>query len=151
MLNVRRKALSLAVAILIALGSFGLSACGQGGGGNEAEKTEVKPGEVVVISAEEAKEIIDDEDKNPIILDVRTMGEYVVGHIPGAVLLPNEYIESDPPEELPDKDALILIYCRSGNRSHQAAGKLMDMGYTQVYDFGGIIDWPYDTETGEPK
>ena len=82
-----------------------------------------------------------------ILLDVRTKEEFDAGHIAGAVLLPNETIVDTPPEALPDKDAEILIYCRSGNRSAQAANKLVAMGYTNVYDFGGIIDWPFEVVT----
>jgi rhodanese-related sulfurtransferase len=96
------------------------------------------------ISAEEAKIRID-KDKNVIIVDVRTLEEYNEGHIENAILIPNETILDEPPEQLPDLDSEILIYCRSGNRSQQAAEKLIDLGYTNVYDFGGIIDWPYET------
>jgi phage shock protein E len=98
------------------------------------------------ISAEEAKERID-SGREVIVLDVRTEAEFLSGHIPDAVLLPNETIGTDMPEELPDLDAEILIYCRSGNRSRQAAEKLVAMGYTGVYDFGGIGSWPYDVVT----
>jgi len=79
-----------------------------------------------------------------IILDVRTKEEYDAGHIKGAILVPNETIIDEQPELLPDLDAEILVYCRSGNRSAQAANKLIAIGYTNVVDFGGIIDWPYD-------
>lgn len=88
-----------------------------------------------------------DEESGYIILDVRRQDEFDSGHIPGAVLLPNESIsatESIP--SLPDKDQKILIYCRSGNRSKQAAEKLVGLGYTNIYEFGGINDWPYETE-----
>jgi rhodanese-related sulfurtransferase len=98
------------------------------------------------ISAEEAKARMD-ENKDVIILDVRTSEEYNEGHIENAILIPNETILDSPPDALPDLNAEILIYCRSGNRSQQAAEKLIDLGYTNVYDFGGIIDWPYDTVT----
>ncbi|OQB53670.1 MAG: Thiosulfate sulfurtransferase PspE precursor [Firmicutes bacterium ADurb.Bin146] len=98
------------------------------------------------ISAEQAKKIID-EQSGFIILDVRTKEEYDQGHIPDAVLLPNEIIGTDEIEVLPDKDQLILVYCRSGNRSKQAAAKLVNLGYTNVREFGGIIDWPYDIVT----
>lgn len=104
--------------------------------------------EYIKISAEQAKERIDSGDE-VIIVDVRTAAEFADGHIEGAVLIPNESILDTPPELLPDIDAEILIYCRSGNRSAQAANKLIAMGYTKVYDFGGIIDWPYDIVTGE--
>lgn len=98
------------------------------------------------ITAEEAKARIDSGDEI-IILDVRTESEYHAGHIPNSVLIPNETIKDSMPELLPDLNAEILIYCRSGNRSAQAAKKLISIGYTNVYDFGGIIDWPYDTVT----
>lgn len=96
-----------------------------------------------LISAEEAKERLDSGDAL-VLVDVRTKEEFDAGHIESALLLPNEEILDSPPELLPDKNAEILIYCRSGNRSAQAAKKLVAMGYTNVYDFGGIIDWPYD-------
>ncbi len=80
-----------------------------------------------------------------VILDVRTMEEYASGHIPGAICIPNETIGSQALPELPQKDQLILVYCRSGNRSKQAAQKLADLGYTNVVEFGGIKDWPGET------
>lgn len=98
------------------------------------------------ITAEEAKARMDSGD-TIIVLDVRTREEYDTGHIAGAVLLPNETIPDTQPDVLPDLDAEILVYCRSGNRSAQAANKLVAMGYTSVYDFGGIIDWPYEVVT----
>ena len=98
------------------------------------------------ISAADAKARIDSGD-DIIILDVRTQEEFNEGHILGAILIPNETILDEQPELLPDLDAEILIYCRSGNRSAQAANKLIAMGYTDVVDFGGIIDWPYEIVT----
>ena len=95
------------------------------------------------ISAADAKARMDSGDEI-IILDVRTKEEYDAGHIKGAILVPNETIIDEQPELLPDLDAEILVYCRSGNRSAQAANKLLAIGYTYVVDFGGIIDWPYD-------
>lgn len=97
------------------------------------------------ISQKEAKKLMDTEN-NLIILDVRTKSEYNEGHIKNAVLLPNEEIGNTLPKELPNKNQLILIYCRSGNRSRQAAEKLIKLGYTNVKDFGGINTWEYDTE-----
>lgn len=93
------------------------------------------------ISPQKAKEIMETE-ANVVILDVRTQEEYDSGHIKNAVCLPNEDILSEP-EILPDKAQQILVYCRSGNRSKQAAQKLADMGYEKVLEFGGILDWPY--------
>ena len=98
------------------------------------------------LTAEEAKGRIDSDD-TLIILDVRTQEEYDAGHIPDAIVLPNETIGDAQPELLPDLNAEILVYCRSGNRSAQAAKKLIAIGYTNVVDFGGIIDWPYEVVT----
>lgn len=92
------------------------------------------------ISQDEAKERMAREDGH-VIVDVRTQEEYDAGHIPGAILVPNEAIGCDAPEALPDYDQILLIYCRSGRRSKEAAQKLAEMGYTNVYEFGGVIDW----------
>ncbi|MDY2663094.1 rhodanese-like domain-containing protein [Bariatricus massiliensis] len=97
------------------------------------------------MSAEEAKEKMDN-DENIVILDVRTLEEYDEKHIPGAVVIPNETIKKETLKELPDLEQEILVYCRSGNRSRQAAEKLIEAGYTNVYDFGGINEWTYETE-----
>ena len=104
------------------------------------------PAEYKKISAADAKARIDSGDEI-IILDVRTLDEFNAGHIAGAILVPNETILDEQPELLPDLDAEILVYCRSGNRSAQAANKLLAIGYTNVVDFGGIIDWPYEVVT----
>ena len=90
-----------------------------------------------------------EEEEGYIVLDVRTAAEFDEKHIPGAINIPNEAIGTDAIPELPDKDQLILVYCRSGNRSKQASEKLMKLGYTNVVEFGGIIDWPGETETNE--
>ena len=92
------------------------------------------------ISQEEANLMMEKDDGH-VVVDVRRQDEYDAGHIPGAILIPNESIGTEQPEELPDLDQVILIYCRSGNRSKQAAQKLFDMGYTNVFEFGGITDW----------
>ena len=81
------------------------------------------------------------ENKNYLIRDVRTIEEYNEGHIPNALCIPNETIDETVTTKLPNKDQLILIYCRSGNRSKQAALKLQQLGYTNLVEFGGIIDW----------
>ena len=92
------------------------------------------------ISQEEAARMMEKDDGH-IVVDVRRQDEYDAGHIPGAVLIPNEDIGTEMPKELPDPDQIILIYCRSGNRSKQAAQNLFDMGYTNIYEFGGINTW----------
>ena len=97
------------------------------------------------ISLEEAKQLMKDEE-GYIILDVRTKEEFAEGHIPGAICVPNETISGEMPEELPEQDQLILVYCRSGNRSKQASKKLAELGYTNIKEFGGIIDWDGEIE-----
>lgn len=92
------------------------------------------------VTTEEAANIMQTEE-NYVILDVRTAQEFASGHIPGAVLLPNETIGTEDIPLLPDKDQLILVYCRSGNRSKQAAEKLAQLGYTNIVEFGGINSW----------
>ena len=96
------------------------------------------------ITAEEAKTMID--NGGVTIVDVRRPDEYAAQHIPGAINVPNEDISSDPPAALPDMDAVLLVHCRTGIRSKAASDKLIQMGYQNVYDFGGIVDWPYETE-----
>ncbi|MCH4167534.1 MAG: rhodanese-like domain-containing protein [Megasphaera sp.] len=98
------------------------------------------------ITAQEAKQMMTDNPK-VVILDVRTAGEYAEKHIPGARLVPNETIGNTPIEGLRTDD-VILVYCRTGHRSKQASDKLVKMGYKNIYDFGGITTWPYDTEPG---
>ena len=87
-----------------------------------------------------------EENENYIILDVRTLEEYTQGHIPNAICIPNETIDENVVNKLPDKNQLILVYCRSGNRSKQAAEKLKKLGYTNLIEFGGIIDWKGEIE-----
>ena len=92
------------------------------------------------ITADEAARMMQ-EETDFVLLDVRTQEEYASGHIPGAICIPNETIGSEEIPELPDKDQLILVYCRSGNRSKQASQKLAEQGYTNVVEFGGINGW----------
>ena len=99
----------------------------------------------ISISASEARAMMR-TNPDAIILDVRTAQEFATGRIPGAILLPDYAISYRAESMLTDKDALILVYCRSGNRSRSAAYELIEMGYTNVYDFGGIMSWPYETE-----
>lgn len=100
------------------------------------------------ISQDEAKLMMKD-DNGHVIVDVRRADEYAQGHIPRAILIPNESITDTPPEELPDKYQTILVYCRTGRRSKEASQKLADMGYVNVYEFGGIEDWTGEIVTEE--
>ena len=102
------------------------------------------------IDQETAKLMMDLEDGH-VIVDVRRQDEFDEGHIPGAICIPNESITDSMPSELPDLEQVILIYCRSGRRSKEAAQKLFDIGYTNVYEFGGIIDWTGEVVTEEAK
>ena len=98
------------------------------------------------ITTQQAKEIMERET-GYIILDTRTQEEYAQGHIPGAILIPHDRVKELAESVLTDKDQLILVYCRSGRRSKLAAEDLVKLGYTNIKEFGGIIDWPYETET----
>ena len=89
-----------------------------------------------------------EKEKDYIILDVRRPDEFAEKHIPGAINIPNEIIGTEEIKELPNKKQLILVYCRSGNRSKQASEKLVKLGYTNIVEFGGIIDWPGETVSG---
>jgi|GEM_PF-118241 len=109
----------------------------------QTEDADVKPSSYTQITQEEAREMMKKDDGH-VIVDVRRQDEYDEGHIPDAILIPNENIGTERPEELPDLDQIIMVYCRSGRRSKEAAQKLFDMGYTNVYEFGGIIDWTGD-------
>ena len=111
---------------------------------SEAQK---QAGSYTHIDQETAKQMMANEDGH-IIVDVRSKDEYAAGHIPGAICIPNESITNTQPAELPDLDQVILVYCRSGNRSRQASEKLAAMGYTNVYEFGGIKDWTGETVAG---
>ena len=102
------------------------------------------------IDQEQAMRMMEVDDGH-VIVDVRRQDEYDAGHIPGAILIPNESIDTEPPAELPDFEQIILIYCRSGNRSKQASQKLADMGYVNIYEFGGIIDWTGEVVTQEDE
>ena len=112
---------------------FGCVGCSDGGSASYDQ-----------ISGAEAKALMDSES-GYIIIDARTQEEYDQGHIPGAILIPEYEIADRAEKELPDKDQLILVYCRSGRRSKIAAEELVKLGYTNVKEFGGIIDWEYET------
>ena len=100
------------------------------------------------VNAEEAATMME-EESGYIILDVRTAQEYSEKHIPGAINIPNETIGTEDIPELPDMEQLILVYCRSGNRSKQASEKLVKLGYSNIVEFGGINDWTGETVSGE--
>ena len=127
-----KKLKGLIIVLSILLSLFGLTAC-QGENNNTYEQ----------ITAEQAK-IIMDTERDYIIIDARTTEEFAEGHIEDAILIPEYEIADRAENELPDKDALILVYCRSGRRSKIASEELVKLGYTNVKEFGGIIDWPYE-------
>ena len=120
------------IALLTFTLPFGCVGCSNGGSASYDQ-----------ISGAEAKALMDSES-GYIIIDARTQSEYDQGHIPGAILIPEYEIADRAEKELPDKDQLILIYCRSGRRSKIAAEELVKLGYTNVKEFGGIIDWEYE-------
>jgi len=97
------------------------------------------------ITAQQAKEIMDTQERY-IILDTRTQEEYEEGHIPGAIVISHDEILEKAESVLKDKEQLILVYCRSGRRSKLASEDLVKLGYTNIKEFGGIIDWPYEVE-----
>ena len=111
---------------------FGCVGCSDGGSATYEQ-----------ISGAEAKALMDSES-GYVIIDARTQEEYDQGHIPGAIMIPEYEIADRAEKELPDKDQLILVYCRSGRRSKIAAEELVKLGYTNVKEFGGIIDWKYE-------
>ncbi len=127
-----KKIKGLLIMLLISLSLFGMTAC-KDDGTNSYEQ----------ITPQEAKEIMDTESEY-IIIDARTEEEFAEGHIENAILIPEYEIAQRAEKELPEKDALILVYCRSGRRSKIASDGLVKLGYTNVKEFGGIIDWPYE-------
>lgn len=112
---------------------------------NQGNNSDNSKSEYTQITMKEAKDIFEAKG-DYIILDVRTEEEYGEGHIPGAICVPNETIEDAEIKELPDKEQTIYVYCRSGNRSKQASEKLVKMGYINIIEFGGIIDWEGEIE-----
>ena len=129
-----KKVKGLIIMLLISLSLFGMTACsGENGKASTYEQ----------ITAEQAKTIMDTE-KDYVIIDARTEEEFAEGHIENAILIPEYEIAQRAEKELPDKEQLILVYCRSGRRSKIASDELVKLGYTNVKEFGGIIDWPYE-------
>ena len=134
-----RKDIFVILAMILSLGLIG---CDKNA---EAEQTQnVSDITYTQINMDEAVTMME-EETDYIILDVRRPDEFADKHIPNAINVPNETIGEEEIPELPDKDQLILVYCRSGNRSKQASEKLTALGYTNVYEFGGINDWPGET------
>ena len=129
MLKINKRFL---IALLMFTLPFGCVGCSDGGSATYEQ-----------ISGAEAKALMDSES-GYVIIDARTQEEYDQGHIPGAILIPEYEIADRAEKELPDKNQLILVYCRSGRRSKIAAEELVKLGYTNVKEFGGIIDWEYD-------
>lgn len=126
--------------LMISLCLFGI--CGCNGEKPKENMIETK-NSYEQITANQAKELMEKET-GYIIIDARTQEEFDEGHIEGAILIPEYEISQRAEKELPDKDRLILVYCRSGRRSKIASQALVDLGYTNVKEFGGIIDWPYE-------
>ena len=116
-----------------------LTGCAHAPAPQQAAEEKAEPS-WVQIDQETAKRMMEADDGH-VIVDVRRQDEYDAGHIPGAILIPNESIVDERPAQLPDLEQVILIYCRSGNRSKQAAQKLADLGYRNIYEFGGITTW----------
>lgn len=138
-----KKIILLALAIITVATVF--AGCTQKTGNEQTEATQVNIGTYYQIPQDEAKKIMD-EESDYIIVDAREQSEYDEGHIKGAIVIPYTEIEQKAEEMLPDKEQLILVYCRSGRRSKIAAQSLANMGYTNVKEFGGIIDWQYGIE-----
>ena len=149
---VRKRLLMAVIAVFILAGcAQNQEAASDGAMGVSSVESEVSSDEeegsgYQQISQEEAMKMMEEED-DYLILDVRTPEEFAEGHIPDAVNIPNETIGSDVSDVLKDKDQILLIYCRSGNRSKQASSKLAMMGYTNIYEFGGINTWPGEIVT----
>lgn len=134
------------IMFFICFSALTLAGCGQDNAPKETEmnaESSTSGSTCEKLTPEQAKTLMDSET-DYIILDVRTESEYAEGHIENAVLIPDNEIKTRAENELTDKDQLIFVYCRSGRRSKNAAQELCDLGYTNIKDFGGIIDWPYE-------
>ncbi len=142
--NAKIKWKNYVAAFMLVLVAFFAMACASGE--KSSESSDGNEGSYKQITQDEAKEMMEKDDGH-VIVDVRTIDEYKSGHIPEAINIPNEGIGSEQPDELPDLEQIILIYCRSGNRSKQASEKLAKIGYTNIYEFGGINDWTGETVT----
>lgn len=130
---IKRRLVSIAAALVFLLA---LSGCGA---------AEEEGSVYMNINPEKAKEMMGNLEKF-VLLDARSEEEFSGGHIPGAMVIPHDEIEERAEAELPEKDVPVFVYCRSGNRSKAAAKSLASLGYSEIYEFGGIIDWPYEIE-----
>ena len=134
----KRLTLILMPVLIILMAALILTGCGSSADDTDSYRQ---------VSSAEAAAIME-EETDYIILDVRTQEEYETAHIPGAICIPNETIGTEDIPELPDKEQLILVYCRSGNRSKQASEKLAKQGYTNIVELGGINSWTGETVSG---
>lgn len=151
-MRMRQKIVAMLVVLMVAA----LSGCGKKEvtiiGGADGPTTiflgeNVKESDSYTQIDQETAKLMMELDDGHVIVDVRRQDEYDAGHIPGAILIPNESITDSQPEELPDLNQVILVYCRTGRRSKEASQKLYDIGYTNVYEFGGIVDWTGEVVT----
>ena len=133
---IKRRIVSIIAALVFLLAVSGCASEEASGGKEES---------YMRINAEKAKEMMENLEEF-VLLDARTEEEFSEGHIPGAIVIPHDEIFERAEAEIPEKDVPVFVYCRSGNRSKTASKALVDLGYSEVYEFGGIIDWPYEIE-----
>jgi rhodanese-related sulfurtransferase len=134
--------------VILLIAAFLFVACGKTKAEEKKTTMETETVSYKNISPKDAKARLEAE-KDIILLDVRTLDEYAEKHIPNSLLIPVDVIEKEAPAKLADKSAVIFVYCRSGRRSVAASEALVKLGYTNIYNLGGIIDWPYETESGK--
>lgn len=142
--------LSVALGLMLVLAAcIPTARQGRGGSSQPDAPADASPsgGAYHKITVEEAKELID--AGGVTVVDVRTAQEYAAAHLPDALNVPNETIGAELPQALPDLEAALVVYCRTGVRSKQASDKLVELGYQTVNDMGGIVDWPYETQRGD--
>ena len=133
---IKRRIVSIIAALVFLLAVSGCASEEASGGKEES---------YMRINAQKAKEMMENLEEF-VLLDARTEEEFSEGHIPGAIVIPHDEIFERAEAEIPEKDVPVFVYCRSGNRSKTASKALFDLGYSEVYEFGGIIDWPYEIE-----
>ena len=141
----------LIILAVVVLGTIGIVTINSASGGDVQGDNSAQIADDIApnprkISPEEVKVLLDHDD-SVILLDVRTEEEFTASHIPGARNIPDSEIHEKAETELSDKDVIVIVYCRSGGRSAKAAQELADMGYINIYDLGGILSWPYETDS----